>query len=229
MKKKLLVCFVVISLVITGLSAATKNNISVGLNMGYSINPIKQSYSRSNQKMSISNTNKGFSLAALAELGLSKDLSLKANVGVDIFGKATLASESNLTNFGANKKDEASGSTGANFVLFVAPQYSYHINKNVRINGALGLDMMYGKCAYNSSTDENIKKRYTNFALGLGAEASGTFTVAKNININLGTRVSWYFVNNAEALKEDSQLAETFNYKLSNLAFRFFLGATYSL
>ena len=120
MKKKLLVCVVVISLVLTGLSAATKNNISVGLNMGYSVNPIKQSYSYSNQKMSVSNTNKGFSLAALAELGLSKDLSLKANVGVDIFGKATLASESNLTNFGANKKDEASGSTGANFVLFVA-------------------------------------------------------------------------------------------------------------
>ena len=226
MKKKLLVCFVVISLVITGLSAAAKNNISVGLNMGYSINPIKQSYSRSNQTISTTNLNKGFSLAGTAEFGLSKDVSLKANVGVDIFGKATLASESNLTNFGANKKDEASDSTGANFVLFVAPQYSYRVNKNVKINGALGLDMMYGKYCSYTGNDENLKKRYTNLALGLGLEASGTFSVAKNVNLNLGTRFSWYFVNNAEGLKKQTSYTD---YSLSNLAFRFFLGATYSL
>ncbi len=229
MKKKLLVCFVVISLVITGLSAATKNNISVGLNMGYSINPIKQSYSRSNQTISTTNLNKGFSLAGTAEFGLSKDVSLKANVGVDIFGKASITTDTKTSLGNSNTKDEASDSTGANFVLFVAPQYSYRVNKNVRINGALGLDMMYGKYRSYTGNDENLKKRYTNLALGLGLEASGTFSVAKNVNLNLGTRVSWYFVNNAEALKEDSQLAETFNYKLSNLAFRFFLGATYSL
>lgn len=229
MKKKLLVCFVVISLVITGLSAAAKNNISVGLNMGYSLNPVNQKYTESsltNVTTSYKYLNKGFSLAGTAEFGLSKDVSLKANVGVDIFGKATLASESNLTNFGANKKDEASDSTGANFVFFVAPQYSYRVNKNVKINGALGLDMMYGKYCSYTGNDENLKKRYTNLALGLGLEASGTFSVAKNVNLNLGTRFSWYFVNNAEGLKKQTSYTD---YSLSNLAFRFFLGATYSL
>ena len=229
MKKKLLVCVVVISLVLTGLSAATKKNISVGLNMGYSLNPVNQKYTDSsltNLTTSYKYLNKGFSLAGTAELGLSKDLSLKANVGVDIFGKASITTDTKTSRGNTNTKDEASDSTGANFVLFVAPQYSYRVNKNVKINGALGLDMMYGKYRSYTGNDENLKKRYTNLALGLGLEASGTFSVAKNVNLNLGTRFSWYFVNNAEGLKKQTSYTD---YSLSNLAFRFFLGATYTL
>lgn len=222
MKKKLLVCVVVISLVLTGLSAASKNNISVGLNMGYSLNPINQKYTASSVTTKNKDLNKGFSIAGTAEFGLSKDVSLKANVGVDIFGKASITSSVGNT----NNKTEASDSTGANFVLFVAPQYSYRVNKNVKINGALGLDMMYGKYCSYTGNDENLKKRYTNLALGLGLEASGTFSVAKNVNLNLGTRFSWYFVNNAEGLKKNPSYG---TYSLSNLAFRFFLGATYTL
>lgn len=226
MKKKLLVCVVVISLVLTGLSAASKNNISVGLNMGYSLNPVNQKYTQSNQSISTKNLNKGFSIAGTAEFGLSKDVSLKANVGVDIFGKASITTDTKTSIGNTNNKSEASESTGANFVLFVAPQYSYRVNKNVKINGALGLDMMYGKYCSYTGNDENLKKRYTNLALGLGLEASGTFSVAKNVNLNLGTRFSWYFVNNAEGLKKNPSYG---TYSLSNLAFRFFLGATYTL
>ncbi len=223
--KKVFAIALVLCLVMGAVFAA-KGDIKVGGQLGY-----VGAYS--NQKVAENSNNYiqtkanvggfGFEVGGLYDV--TDEISVKAELGLAFFGKATgrvttcIAGNKSTTD--PVKSDEA---TPMRFTTYVGGQYAYAINKEFKVAGGAGLDIALGK----ESTADDAK---TLFSLGVGAELTGSYAINKNIEVLLGARYSFFFVNSSETIKKAKKAAEDLGAKLTfnTSALRIFAGCTYKI
>lgn len=187
----------------------------VGVQLGYGARSFTVTVP--NAKTSWNILNSGFYAAGTFEFGVSKNVALKMEAGIN-----TMEQSKTTYSYNGNTVDsasKASENTPINFTVFVGAMYDLPLNDKLSLDLGAGMDVMIGKIqAYEDSK--------VNAAFGLGAEAGVSLAIDKNISIVGGGKFGWHFLNTNDDIQESSS---SDNHKTSNLTYKFFGGLTYSL
>lgn len=189
----------------------------VGVQLGYGARSFTVTEKATGSNIGVNVKNSGFYAAGTFEFGVSKDVSLKVEAGVNTMGQSTTT-----TKISGNKwstPNKANDNTPVNFTVFAGAMYVLPLNDKLSLDLGAGMDVMIGKL----SSSENAK---TNAAFGLGAEAGVSFSVDKNISVVGGGKFGWHFFNSNDDVQEYSG---SDNHSTSNITYKFFGGLTYSL
>lgn len=189
-----------------GVAFAAKGAVKVGGQIGFGIENISMKKSPYGLNMS----KNGFYLAATGEYGITNEILCKAE-----FGFATGASKHKTTVDG----EEFSSSTydaPINFFGYVGGEYSIEINKQINILAGAGLDFGFGKLAdYYDDGD---------FRLGAAVEAAGVYNINKGLDVRLGARFAFYFLDSNSELKNVYDAYDNH----SHFGLKIFAGCTYA-
>lgn len=189
----------------------------VGVQLGYGARSFTVTEKATGSNIGVNVKNSGFYAAGTFEFGVSKDVSLKVEAGVNTMGQSTTT-----TKISGNKwstPNKANDNTPVNFTVFAGAMYVLPLNDKLSLDLGAGMDVMIGKL----SSSENAK---TNAAFGLGAEAGVSFSVDKNISVVGGGKFGWHFFNSNDDVQEYSG---SDNHSTSNITYKFFGGLKYSL
>ena len=208
---------------------AEKGKAEVGVVMGYAEEFFQMEYSLSDYSYKFVGLQPGFNITGTAAYGITDDVSLKAEVGVTLYGKL----KTQITVNGINGEPEiASEATPMNFNFYVGGEYEIEFSRGLAVCAGLGADIMMGKqtCADNETSNTRI---------GLGFEAIAKYAINKNLNVSFGGRFAVHFVNTGDkttaslpyAIDQMQKWVDTFGGTFSRFqgAFRVFAGVTYSL
>ena len=158
----------------------------------------------------------GFYAAGTFEFGVSQNVALKMEAGINTMGK--LKTTTKVGSF-SNDTDTATENTPINFTVFTGIVYDLALNDKLSLDLGAGMDVMIGKL----SSSENAE---TNAAFGLGAEAGVSFKIDKSVSIVGGGKFGWHFLNTNDDVQDSSS---SDYHKTTNLTYKFFGGLTYSL
>jgi hypothetical protein len=207
---------VLIACIAFGVAFAAKSaDLKVGAQLGYGGMSLKMADAEAPSSNYIQVSLGGFEFAGTAEYQIADAVSLKAELGMNLFGKAKT-----VMCIAGHKSDpsEADSSTGPNFIIYLGAQYNLELSKEINLGVGAGFDVLMGKLDSEDSDSFNA-------AMGLGAEVVGSYAIDKNISINLGGKFAWHFINTNEDIKNASG-SDT---RITNLAYQIFAGATYAL
>ncbi len=217
MNKKVLVIALVLVLAVGSVFAAKKADMKVGAQLGFGADSVTASGKGDLSGNSTNVLHSGFYGAFTFEYGVSEDVSLKAEAGINTMGKAKTTIT--VKKLGTNSNTSEDENTPINFTVFAGAIYNIELNKQLSAYVGGGLDMLIGKLSSNEDAE-------TNAAIGLGAEAGVSYAIDKKLSINAGGKFGWHFVNtNADV--EDAKSGD--NYSTSNISYKFYAGATYAL
>ena len=219
MNKKVVVIALVLVLAVGSVFAAKKSaDIKIGAQLGYGGRSVTLSGKDTFKGNSYKLSNGGFYGAFTFEMGLTEDLSLKAEAGINTMGKEQ-------TSLKLKKidpiKGEYSESTPVNFSLFAGAMYNLELSKELTMSFGAGVDMMMGKL----SSDEDAK---SNTAIGLGAEAGVAYAINDQISITCGAKFGWHFINTNDDI-EDVKAKIGDDVSTSLVSYKFLAGVTYAL
>lgn len=189
----------------------------VGFQLGYGARSFTVTEKATGSNIGVNVKNSGFYAAGTFEFGVSKDVSLKVEAGVNTMGQSTTTTKISGNKWSTPKK--ANDNTPVNFTVFAGAMYVLPLNDKLSLDLGAGMDVMIGKL----SSSENAK---TNAAFGLGAEAGVSFSVDKNISVVGGGKFGWHFFNSNDDVQEYSG---SDNHSTSNITYKFFGGLKYSL
>lgn len=189
----------------------------VGVQLGYGARSFTVTEKATGSNFGINVKNSGFYAAGTFEFGVSKDVSLKVEAGVNTMGQSTTTTKISGNKWSTPKKEN--DNTPVNFTVFAGVIYDLPLNDKLSLDLGAGMDVMIGKL----SSSENAK---TNAAFGLGAEAGVSFAVDKNISVVGGGKFGWHFFNSNDDIQEHSV---SDNHSTSNITYKFFGGLKYSL
>lgn len=189
----------------------------VGVQLGYGARSFTVTEKATGSNIGVNVKNSGFYAAGTFEFGVSKNVALKMEAGINTMGQSKTTYSYNGNTVGSASK--ASENTPINFTVFVGAMYDLPLNDKLSLDLGAGMDVMIGKIqAYEDSK--------VNAAFGLGAEAGVSLAIDKNISIVGGGKFGWHFLNTNDDIQESSS---SDNHKTSNLTYKFFGGLTYSL
>ena len=189
----------------------------VGVQLGYGARSFTVTEKATGSNLGVNVKNSGFYAAGTFEFGVSKDVSLKVEAGVNTMGQSTTTTKISGNKWSTPKKEN--DNTPVNFTVFVGAMYDLPLNDKLSLDLGAGMDVMIGKIqAYEDSK--------VNAAFGLGAEAGVSLAIDKNISIVGGGKFGWHFLNTNDDIQKSSS---SDNHKTSNLTYKFFGGLTYSL
>lgn len=189
----------------------------IGVQLGYGARSFTVTEKATGSNIGVNVKNSGFYAAGTFEFGVSKDVSLKVEAGVNTMGQSTTTTKISGNKWNTPKK--ANDNTPVNFTVFAGAMYVLPLNDKLSLDLGAGMDVMIGKL----SSSENAK---TNAAFGLGAEAGVSFSVDKNTSVVGGGKFGWHFFNSNDDVQEYSG---SDNHKTSNITYKFFGGLKYSL
>ncbi len=222
--KKVLAIALVLCLVMGAVFAA-KGDIKVGGQLGFvdSFARIKASYDENTYSITKHSVG-GFGLELEGLYDVTDEVSVKAALGLSFFGKGkTKATECvlGISESTEVKDDEAQP---MKFSAYLGGQYAFEVSKEIKISAGAGLEMVLGKI----DSDDDAKNL---FSLGVGAEVAGSYAINKNIDVLLGARYSFFFVNSNEDIKDFKTIVEDGGGKFSfnTSALRIFAGCTYKI
>lgn len=168
--------------------AFAAGNLKVGLQAGYTGNTIKFKAVLGTE-CDWKTTLNGFYVAATAEYPFADELSVKAEIGAEFLrGKDFI----NDTEFEPISDDEQ---PGVHFTAFIAPKYCFELADKFCLDVAAGVNMIMGRQTGDS-------EKTFNFALGVGAEATCFYEVISNLEVGIGGKFAWHFLNTSEYYKE---------------------------
>ena len=161
--------------------------------------------------------NNGFYAAGTFEFGVSKNVALKLEGGVNTMGQRTSTYILNGTTVYSGKK--ATENTPVNFTLYAGVMYELPLNNDLSFNVGGGVDMLIGKVSSAEDADLNA-------SIGFGLEAGLSFDVSKQVSIVAGGKFGWHFINTNDDVQD---IINNDNLSVSVLSYKFFGGLTYSL
>ncbi len=160
--------------------------------------------------------NNGLYAAGSFEFGVSENISVKIEAGINTMGSTSYRTSVSGASWGSStKKDDAP----INFTIFTGAMYNLALNKELSVNLGGGLDVMVGKLS--SAEDAKI-----NAAIGLGAEAGVSYAINKQISIIAGGKFGWHFFNTNDDMQE---VTSSDNHSTTNFSYKGFAGVTYAL
>ena len=205
--KKFITIILISCLVLGAAFAANKGDIKAGAQLGFNSQIIKMSDGSMTSKVNIN----GFLLEAAGQYYVTDAVSIKAEAGVSINGKAS----AELTYHGSTTTMTQSESSPASFAFYAGAQYDFALAKNVTLGVGGGVDGILGKMVKEDSEDT------FNFGFGIAAEVVASYSVNKNIDVLVGGKFAWRFVNTNEHFNEDGISTTGFGIQA-------FAGATYA-
>ena len=222
--KKVFAIALVLCLVMGAVFAA-KGDIKVGAQLGY-VNGFYgvKTYADSDNYMKITGSAGGFGFEAAGLYDVNDAVSVKAALGLSFFGKPKLKETLCIAGHAETEETTEDEKMPMRFSAYVGGQYAFEVSKQIKVSVGAGLDMSIGKL-------DNDDDAETLFSLGIGGEVAGSYAVNKNIEVLLGARYSYYFVNSCKTLDESKKDAEDLGYKFSfnSSALRIFAGCTYKI
>ena len=203
---------VLIACVAFGIAFAKSADIKVGGQLGFGGMSLKVFLDPDDSSSYMHIGLGGFMFAGTAEYQVSDALSARAEVGMNIFGKAKVA---HYVAGHEAPSEQPDTPAGAHFIIYLGAQYNLQLTKEISLGLGAGFDVLMGKLV---ATD---KEDTFNAGMGLGAEVVGSYAIDKNISVNLGGKFAWHFINTNKEMKEQGNI--------TNLAYQIFAGATYAL
>ena len=223
--KKVLAIALVLCLVMGAVFAA-KGDIKVGAQLGYVGGFSRQKVSEGNDYMKVKASVGGFGFEAAGLYDVTDEVSVKAAFGLVFFGKnAKVTVNTHIEGLpDSTDSDTVEVDAPVQFSFYLGGQYAFEVTKEIKVAAGAGLDLTFGK----DSKDDDAK---SSLSLGLGAEVTGTYAINKNIDVLLGARYSFYFVDTDENLKKEKEAYEALGAKFSysSSALRIFAGCTYKI
>jgi hypothetical protein len=111
------------------------------------------------------------------------------------------------------------------FSLYLGPSYRFNITKEFSVTAGAGFDMMLG--GFIHPVAESMR---TNGRIGAGAQVRGSYSVADRIEVVLGARYSYYFINTNEVVQSNiDEVKKTDAVRSFQSGLKVFAGATYTL
>lgn len=159
-------------------------------------------------------SNGGFYFAGAAEYEFADNIALKAELGMNLLGKATVK----ITSEGSTLSDTDTEKSPALFALYFGGEYIIEVNKSINIAVGAGFDMLSGKVDNSDDAESNAR-------IGLGIESVLGFKLEKNFTLDLGVKFSLFFANTN---KDYADAVKSFD-SYSSTGLKFFAGATYTL
>ena len=204
MNKKVLVIALVLVLAVGSVFAA-KSDMKVGAQLGYGGRTAieKETDGEVNNL-----ANNGFYGAFTFEYGVTDDISVKAEAGINTMGGLKVKYDGGV--------DDDWDPTPVNFTLFAGAMYNYAINKDFTVYGGAGVDMLIGKFEKESDDKADV-------GVGLGLEAGVSYKINKQISVNAGGKFAWHFVNTSNFWYYDP------GSKINQLTYKAYAGVTYTL
>ena len=206
---KKFITIVLISCLVLGAAFATSNgDIKVGGQLGFNSTIIRADSTEMNatNKVAIN----GFLIEVDGQYFVTDAVSIKAEAGLAINGGATV----NVTYHG--ETHSVSADPGAvSYAMYVGGQYDFDLGKGFTLGVGGGLDALFGDIAAESESES------FNFGFGFAAEVVAAYSVNKNIDITLGGKFAWRFVNTMKEFNDSS-------FRTNGFGIQVFAGATYA-
>ncbi len=136
-------------------------------------------------------TQGAFYFAATGAYGITEDVALKAEFGINTMGKMKSQVSVNGENSPVLTADDP---TPINFNLYLGAEYEIDFTKELSLCTGLGVDMMFGK-------ETGLSNDESNGRIGIGFELVGKYAINKNIKINLGGKFAVHFLNTGDKTK----------------------------
>lgn len=189
----------------------------VGVQLGYGARSFTVTEKLTGYSSSTKTLHSGFYAAGTFEFGVSSNVALKMEAGINTMGQAKTSTKIGDQKWSSATK--ATENTPINFTVFTGIVYDLALNDKLSLDLGAGMDVMIGKL----SSSENAE---TNAAFGLGAEAGVSFKIDKSVSIVGGGKFGWHFLNTNDNVQDSSS---SDYHKTTNLTYKFFGGLTYSL
>ena len=212
--KKVFAIVLIVCLAMTAVFA-DKGDFKVGAQVGlgtYALSVTKDSnnYVKSN--------NSGFYFAGTGEYFFSDAFAGRFEFGLNTMGKAkSAASIAGISTSGT--ADEASP---AMLSAYVGAEYGFELSDTFDLLVGAGWDMMIGK-------ESNADDAKTNAAMGIGLEVVCALELQKNLDLTFGAKYGIFFVNTDDDIADAYSTFAENDCKVSNSAFKVFVGVTYTL
>ena len=226
MKKAFAIALLMILVVVSAFAA--KGDIMVGAQLGYACSFVRMKTSINIPELgketdTTTLSNAGFGFAAVAQYAVTDEVAARVEFGLDVPGKKENWKDIHKYDGGS---DSDSGSYDVDepvrFSAFLGGLYAFEISKEIKIAAGAGLDMAIGK----TSKADDAK---TNCSIGVGAEVIGSYSINKQLDVNIGARYSFYFIDTDENLKEVRKYYRDNGGSYTETALRIFAGATYKI
>ena len=195
--------------------AAKSADLKVGAQLGYGGEFLKLS----KDSYYIKVNNGGFYAAGTFELGLSDALALKAEAGINTMGKAKYTVKLGPLGEGSYTAAESSP---IHFSAYAGGQFALELSKDFDFLLGAGVDALIGK----ESSADNAK---VNAAIGIGAEAIGSYKASKDMAVTFGAKFGWHFINTDDNIDDAYGSLGDNGVSTSNISLKFFAGVTYAL
>lgn len=233
MKKKVLTVFLILALVVTALSAKD-SGFRVGAQLGWGFDWVKNTSTGKNPLTNKQDSNKfyyknnGFAGALTVDYNFDEFWGIRGTAGMMFAGKTNYK-----FNDGNYSEITSVVNSGLTWDFALDAKYTVALSKKLNLSALAGAELMTGYIWKYESEDAN--KDLKNVAFGLNAAAELSYKVNKNVYLNAGVNGGWFFVNNAEILKESNDVVSSTLKKLTDATFstssfilRPYLGATYA-
>ena len=177
--KKALAIVLIVCLAFSFAFAAKKSSMKVGAQLGYGGFSIKFT-DKENSKNYLKISDGGFYFAGTFEFALAEEISAKAEVGMNLMGKAKWAGSYAGISFSGTEDEKMP----AMFAIYAGGQYCFEISKEFCVHAGAGLDVLMGRLDKDESDSFNA-------AIGLGLEAVAAYHVNDQITVTAGGKFAW--------------------------------------
>ena len=211
--KKVFAIVLIVCLAMTAVFA-DKGDFKVGAQLGMGTVSEKGKEKLLTVDTTTVSSNGGFYFALAGEFEFADNIALKAEVGMNLLGKATVK----VTAEGHTESATASDKSPALFAMYFGGEYIIEVNKSINVAIGAGFDMLSGKMDSSDDAESNAK-------IGLGIESVMGFKLEDNFSLDLGVKFSLFFANSNKDYADSVKNLDSY----SSTGFKFFAGATYSL
>ncbi len=202
MKKKFLVLSLVLVLVLCSLSAS----VSLGGNVGYSLDMFK----KTSGSDTIRYLSSGPALNGVVEYSLDDSLSLRGNVTLMYLGKAKVSNNSgSSSDFSENSGLAVGASIDAKYIVLLSGK--------VTVSAFGGLQALYSYVCKDKGNDNSSR---SNIGIGLNGGGEVAYSINESVSLTLGLDASWMVFNTTKYLKSEKS-------RVSNFVVRPYVGALY--
>ena len=168
--------------------AFAAGNFKVGLQAGYTGNPVSYTSEILGKDVKFKHNLYGFYVAATAECPIKDEFGVKAEFGVEFLKEKEYVNETEYI-------PPADEQPGIHFTAFLGPKYCFELADKFCLDAAIGVNIIFGR-------EVNDAEKSYNFALGAGAEITAFYEVVSNLEVGLGGKFAWHFLNTREFYKD---------------------------
>ena len=211
--KKLFAIVLIVCLAMTAVFA-DKGDFKLGAQLGMGLVSEKAKQKIVTVDTTTVTSNAGFLFAAAAEYEFADNIAIKAEVGMNLLGKATVK----VTAEGHTETATADEKSPALFAMYFGGQYNIEVSKQLDLRLGAGFDMLSGKMDNSDDAEKNSR-------IGLGLEAIIAYKLEDNFSLDFGSKFSIFFANTNKDYADAVKNLDSY----SSTGFKFFAGATFTL